>query len=111
MDWSWVVEHLSPSQLPWGDPAVVWTLHFCFFFIPSKLLVCNSIRLAAPEKSEGSGQLPVVDSYQRPDIGAPIRMLLGWMRVVIQLLAQEQVNVRNILKACPPAFYDVIAFH
>ena len=30
-----------------------------------------------PEKSEGSGQLSVVDSYQRPDIGAPIRTLCG----------------------------------
>ena len=51
-------------------------------------------RLPPPEKSEVSGQLSVVDSYQRPDIGAPIRTLyVGLavqMCVVIQLLAQAR---------------------
>ena len=56
-----------------------------FITTSSELLVCNSISLARqppPEKSEGSGQLPVVDSYQRSDIGGPIRTfcgLLGWL--------------------------------
>ena len=71
--------------------------------ITKKKLVCSEwgggggvVSCASPLQKNWRGLVnSVVDSYQRPGIGAPIRTLcglLGWLYIVIQLLAQARAS-------------------